>query len=208
MTSARKAKPRPRPARAAARGAPSLFSLADLEAAAGLVQPLVPPTPQYAWPLLAERTGAQVWVKHENHSPIGAFKVRGGITYMDWLKRAHPEVRRRHHGDARQSWPVDRARGSARGALGHHPGPARQQRREEHGDGELRRGACRAWPRLRRGQGVCGAGRGGARPPLRAVVRSRSWSKASPPTLWSFSARCPISPRSMRRSAWAPASAG
>ena len=92
MTSARTAKPRPRPARAAARGAPSLFSLADLEAAAGLVQPLVPPTPQYAWPLLAERAGTQVWVKHENHTPIGAFKVRGGITYMDWLKRAHPEV--------------------------------------------------------------------------------------------------------------------
>jgi threonine dehydratase len=66
----------------------SLFSLADLEAAADLVRTVVPATPQYAWPLLAKRTGAEVWVKHENHSPIGAFKVRGGIIYMDWLKRS------------------------------------------------------------------------------------------------------------------------
>jgi threonine dehydratase len=66
----------------------SLFSLFELEAAAELVAGVVPPTPQYAWPLLARRTGAEVWVKHENHTPIGAFKVRGGITYMDWLKRA------------------------------------------------------------------------------------------------------------------------
>ena len=69
-----------------------LFSLADLEAAADLVHALVPPTPQYAWPLLAERAGAEVWVKHENHTPIGAFKIRGGIAYMDWLKRSGLEV--------------------------------------------------------------------------------------------------------------------
>jgi threonine dehydratase len=66
----------------------SLFSLADLEQAAALVRSVVPPTPQYAWPLLSRRTGAEVWVKHENHSPIGAFKVRGGVTYLDWLTRA------------------------------------------------------------------------------------------------------------------------
>ena len=71
----------------------SLFPLADLEAAVELVRPLVPATPQHAWPLLAKRTGAEVWVKHENHTPIGAFKIRGGIAYMDWLKRAHPQVR-------------------------------------------------------------------------------------------------------------------
>jgi threonine dehydratase len=64
------------------------FSLAELETAAELVRTVLPPTPQYAWPLLAHRVGAEVWVKHENHSPIGAFKVRGGITYMDWLKRS------------------------------------------------------------------------------------------------------------------------
>jgi threonine dehydratase len=65
----------------------TLFSLADLEAAAALVRTVVPETPQYAWPLLASATGAEVWVKHENHTPIGAFKLRGGLVYMDWLKR-------------------------------------------------------------------------------------------------------------------------
>lgn len=64
----------------------SLFTLAELEAAAALVRTEVPPTPQYAWPLLKRRTGADVWVKHENHTPTGAFKVRGGLVYMDWLK--------------------------------------------------------------------------------------------------------------------------
>ncbi len=48
------------------------------------------PTPQIAWPLLAERAGCEVWVKHENHSPIGAFKVRGGLTWMDWRMRQDP----------------------------------------------------------------------------------------------------------------------
>jgi threonine dehydratase len=67
-----------------------LFSLADLEAAAALVRTVVPETPQYAWPLLASATGAEVWVKHENHTPIGAFKVRGGLVYLDWLKRSGP----------------------------------------------------------------------------------------------------------------------
>jgi threonine dehydratase len=68
------------------------FSLADLESAAALVRAVVPETPQHAWPLLAERTGAQVWVKHENHTPIGAFKVRGGVVYMDWLVRFGQKV--------------------------------------------------------------------------------------------------------------------
>jgi threonine dehydratase len=65
----------------------SLFTLAELEVAVPLVRTVVPPTPLYAWPLLAKRTGAQVWVKHENHTPVGAFKVRGGIVYLDGLKR-------------------------------------------------------------------------------------------------------------------------
>jgi threonine dehydratase len=65
-----------------------LFSLAELEAAAQLVHRTVPPTPQYAWPLLAKRTGCEVWVKHENHTPTCAFKVRGGIVYMDHLRQS------------------------------------------------------------------------------------------------------------------------
>lgn len=68
------------------------FSLASLREAAALVHPQVAPTPQYAWPLLAERLGCEVWVKHENHTPTGAFKARGAITYIDWLRRTHPEV--------------------------------------------------------------------------------------------------------------------
>jgi threonine dehydratase len=66
----------------------ALFSLTELETAAALVRTVLPATPQYAWPLLAQHAGAEVWVKHENHTPIGAFKIRGGITYMDWLKRS------------------------------------------------------------------------------------------------------------------------
>ena len=69
-----------------------MFSLAELEAAAHLVHHSVPPTPQYAWPLLAKRTGCEVWVKHENHTPTCAFKVRGGIVYMDNLKRSRAKV--------------------------------------------------------------------------------------------------------------------
>ncbi len=69
-----------------------MFDLPALEAAARLVHGVFPPTPQYAWPLLAARTGAEVWVKHENHTPTGAFKVRGGLVYMDRLARERPQV--------------------------------------------------------------------------------------------------------------------
>jgi threonine dehydratase len=55
------------------------YPLAELDAAAGRVHAVLPPTPQYAWPLLGRRLGAEVWVKHENHTPVGAFKVRGGL---------------------------------------------------------------------------------------------------------------------------------
>ncbi|MEZ1318774.1 threonine dehydratase [Pseudomonas fluorescens] len=65
----------------------------DIEQAARHVYQVMPATAQYAWPLLAERLGCTVWIKHENHTPTGAFKVRGGITFMHWLKRTHPEVK-------------------------------------------------------------------------------------------------------------------
>ncbi len=64
-----------------------MLSLNDVETAAGIVHAAMPATAQYAWPLLAKRTGCEVWVKHENHTPTGAFKVRGGLVYMDRLKR-------------------------------------------------------------------------------------------------------------------------
>ncbi len=66
-------------------------SLDVLRAAATTVYGVMPRTPQYAWPLLAKRTGCSVWVKHENHTPTGAFKIRGGIVYMQHLKRKQPD---------------------------------------------------------------------------------------------------------------------
>jgi threonine dehydratase len=70
-----------------------MFTLPELEAALALVHESFPGTPQYAWPLLAERCGAEVWVKHENHTPIGAFKLRGGLVYAERLQRERPHVR-------------------------------------------------------------------------------------------------------------------
>jgi threonine dehydratase len=67
-----------------------LPTLADLESAARLIYGVMAPTPQLCWPLLSERAGAELWVKHENHTPVGAFKVRGGLTYMTELKRQEP----------------------------------------------------------------------------------------------------------------------
>jgi threonine dehydratase len=70
----------------------ALVGLERIEAAAELVHRIIGATPQIAWPLLAERVGAEVWVKHENHTPIGAFKVRGGLVYLADLKESRPDV--------------------------------------------------------------------------------------------------------------------
>ena len=70
-----------------------MLSLQDVEDAAAIVYAAMPPTPQYAWPLLAKRTGCEVWVKHENHTPIGAFKLRGGLVYIDQLKKRPTRVK-------------------------------------------------------------------------------------------------------------------
>src|SRR5580704_13032989 len=69
------------------------ISSGDLDWAAGIVGRWVPPTPQYVWPLLAEYAGAEVWVKHENHTPTGAFKVRGGLIYAERLRTGRPSVK-------------------------------------------------------------------------------------------------------------------
>ena len=69
------------------------LTLDEIETAAKLIYRHMPPTPQYRWPLLDEAAGTEVWVKHENHTPVGAFKIRGGLVYMDWLRRERPEVR-------------------------------------------------------------------------------------------------------------------
>jgi len=72
---------------------PLAFELAELERAAALVYKVMAPTPLYAWPKLRQRAGCTVWVKHENHTPTGAFKVRGGIVYLDRLRREQPQIR-------------------------------------------------------------------------------------------------------------------
>jgi threonine dehydratase len=69
-----------------------MSTLSELEAAAEIVHRVVPPTPQYCWPLLSRRVGAETWVKHENQTPIGAFKIRGGLVYLDDLKRSRPGI--------------------------------------------------------------------------------------------------------------------
>jgi threonine dehydratase len=66
---------------------------AEFDAVQRTVYAAMPATPQYAWPLLAEALGAEVWVKHENHTPLGAFKVRGGLVYMKALREREPQVR-------------------------------------------------------------------------------------------------------------------
>jgi threonine dehydratase len=70
-----------------------MADLAILDAAAELVHRVVPPTPQYCWPLISKRVGAELWIKHENHTPIGAFKLRGGLVYFDHVRRAEPHLR-------------------------------------------------------------------------------------------------------------------
>src|SRR5215469_4992228 len=69
-----------------------LPSLDALETAACLVHQVIPPTPQIRWPLVCARAGADVWIKHENHTQVGAFKLRGGIVYIDRLLRREPNV--------------------------------------------------------------------------------------------------------------------
>jgi threonine dehydratase len=69
-----------------------MFKFSDLERAQRIVYAAMPPTPQYVWPLLSSETGCETWVKHENHTPIGAFKVRGGLVHMR-LRKERGETR-------------------------------------------------------------------------------------------------------------------
>src|SRR5271155_3050737 len=69
-----------------------LPTLPEIEAAQTIIYTAMPPTPQYSWPLLNQRLGKQAFIKHENHSPVGAFKLRGALVYMDWLRQNSPET--------------------------------------------------------------------------------------------------------------------
>ena len=70
-----------------------LPSLSQIRDAQTVVYRHMPATPQYTWPLLNNRLRAETWIKHENHSPVGAFKLRGALVYMDWLRQAQPELK-------------------------------------------------------------------------------------------------------------------
>lgn len=83
-----------------------LPTLVEIESIAGFIDSVVPPTPQFSWPLLNARAGTELWVKHENHTPIGSFKVRGALQYFARLVLREPTVRgviaatRGNHGQA------------------------------------------------------------------------------------------------------------
>lgn len=74
-------------------GCMQLPTLAEIKAAQAVVYRSMPPTPQYSWPLInirfstQQRLDTEVWIKHENHTPVGAFKLRGALVYLDWLKQ-------------------------------------------------------------------------------------------------------------------------
>ena len=70
-----------------------LPSLAQIRDAQTVVYRHMPATPQYTWPLANNRLRAEAWIKHENHTPVGAFKLRGALVYMDWLKQEQPELK-------------------------------------------------------------------------------------------------------------------
>lgn len=70
----------------------ALPTLEEIRAAAEVVYQAMRPTAQYTWPLLNQRAGNEVWIKHENHTASGAFKIRGGLVYFDWLRREHAAV--------------------------------------------------------------------------------------------------------------------
>src|ERR1039458_9332628 len=76
-----------------------LPSLSQIHQAQAVVYRYMPPTPQYTWPLINERLSAgerlatEAWIKHENQTPVGAFKLRGALVYMDWLKQTQPALK-------------------------------------------------------------------------------------------------------------------
>jgi threonine dehydratase len=71
----------------------TLPSVAQIREAQDLLYRYMPPTPQYSWPLINERLGGEVWIKHENHTPVGAFKLRGALIYMHWLRETQPALK-------------------------------------------------------------------------------------------------------------------
>ena len=135
-----------------------LPTLEDLNLAAKVVYQTMPPTPQYSWPLLNARTGSEVWVKHENHTPVGAFKIRGGLVYINALRTGPSRDQRCDRGDSRQFRPGSGLRGKAARTGGNDRGSHRQQPREEPGNAGAGRGPGGSRARISRLR---------AKPPLR-----------------------------------------
>ena len=167
--------------RVAARGF-AMFNLQEIRRAHEVVLQALRPTPALNWPLLDDRLGAEAVVKHENHLPTGAFKVRGGVTYVDALIKHDPAVRGAHFGDARQSRPESCLRRAACRASGDDRRPAGQFDREKRGYASARRRIDRVRARL------SGGARGGdaAREQRAICTRFRRstviWRSASRPT--------------------------
>jgi threonine dehydratase len=75
------------------RAMPTQVTLAEIESIAAEINAVVPPTPQFSWPLLNARLGCELWVKHENHTAIGSFKIRGALNFINQLLARAPETR-------------------------------------------------------------------------------------------------------------------
>jgi len=69
-----------------------LPTLAEILETQQIVYESMTATPQYSWPLVNQRLGAEVWIKHENHTPVGAFKLRGALVYLRWLRQTQPSL--------------------------------------------------------------------------------------------------------------------
>src|SRR3954447_11181222 len=65
---------------------------AQIHEAQSVIYGYISATSQYTWPLINQRLGTEAWVKHENHTPVGAFKLRGALVYAHWLKQAQPQI--------------------------------------------------------------------------------------------------------------------
>ena len=150
-----------------------MIPLPEIEAAARDVYAAMLPTPQYAWPLCGQRAGREVWVKHENHTPTGAFKVRGGLHLLATLAAAGGRSghRQRHPRQPRAEPRVRRA--PLRHALRDRRA-AREFGGQERRDARVRRGADRIRARFRRGAAARGGARARAGPALHRAVRARA----------------------------------
>lgn len=71
----------------------TLPTLEQINEAQSILCHYMSPTPQYSWPLINQRVGTEVWIKHENHTSLGAFKLRGALVFVDWITKTQPSVR-------------------------------------------------------------------------------------------------------------------